>query len=156
MNADASSTTGGKSIGTLDEGFDRLEQLGNVEEIEPRATFIRTYDGRRVEYDVGIGVEDEVERAKALILEAVAETGSALDSPGPEALTNDLDDYSVKLRVRWWIQSPQMAELFDARDKVLAAIKVKLLTNGIELPYPTHHVVFTDPGAHPTDQRSTR
>jgi small conductance mechanosensitive channel len=152
---------------------------GTVEEIEPRATFIRTYDGRRVvvpngemfekvlvvntaferrrvEYDVGIGVEDDVERAKALILEAVAETGSALSSPAPEVLTYDLDDYSVKLRVRWWIQPPEMAELFDARDKVLAAIKVKLLSNGIDLPYPTHHVVLQDRGVRPVDQRSTR
>lgn len=152
---------------------------GTVEEIEPRATFIRTYDGRRVvvpngemfekvlvvntaferrrvEYDVGIGVEDDVERAKALILEAVAETGSAIESPPPEVLTYDLDDYSVKLRVRWWIQPPQMAELFDARDKVLAAIKVKLLSNGIDLPYPTHHVVLYDPSPDRPTHRSTR
>lgn len=141
------------------EGFE-----GTVEEIEPRATFIRTYDGRRVvvpngemfekvlivntafdrrrvEYDIGIGVGDDVERAKQLILEAVAETGSALDAPPAEVLTYDLDEYSVKLRVRWWIQPPRIAELFDARDKVLAAVKVKLLSNGIDLPYPTQKVL---------------
>jgi hypothetical protein len=67
---------------------------GTVEEIQTRATLLKTYDGRRVvipnselftnsvvvntafevrrlEYDVGIGYGDDVERARALILEAL-------------------------------------------------------------------------------------
>lgn len=64
---------------------------GTVEDIQTRATFIRTYDGRRVvipnadlftdtvvvntafqhrrlEYDVGIGYGDDVDRARGAIL----------------------------------------------------------------------------------------
>jgi small conductance mechanosensitive channel len=70
---------------------------GTVEDIQTRATFIRTYDGRRVvipnadlftdtvvvntafehrrlEYDVGIGYSDDVDRARGVILEAVRST----------------------------------------------------------------------------------
>lgn len=145
---------------------------GTVEEIEPRATFIRTYDGRRVivpntelftssvtvntafesrrlEYDVGIGVSDDIDEAKRLILEAIRQTGSALEQPAPEALTYDLAESSVNIRVRWWIKPPVVRELFDARDQVLAAIKATLLSHGIDLPYPTRQVLLhdqTEPG----------
>lgn len=140
---------------------------GTVEDIQPRATFIRTYDGRRViipnaelftqsvtvntafdrrriEYDVGIGVSDDIDRAKSLILEAIRETGSAMDEPAPEALTYELAESCVNIRVRWWIKPPVIRESFDARDKVLAAIKAKLVAGGIDLPYPTRQILFHD------------
>jgi small-conductance mechanosensitive channel len=77
---------------------------GTVEEIQTRATTIRTYDGRRVvipnselftnsltvntafdnrrlEYDVGIGYGDNIDRAKELILEAIASVDKVLQDP---------------------------------------------------------------------------
>jgi small-conductance mechanosensitive channel len=139
---------------------------GSVEDIQPRATFIRTYDGRRVvipnaelftnaitvntafdirrvEYDLGIGYGDHIEKAKPLILEAIRESGTTLDDPAPEVLTYDLADCSVKLRLRWWIRPPRMRELLDARDEVLAAVKDKLVRNGIDIPSPRTRSCFT-------------
>lgn len=144
------------------EGFE-----GTVEDVQPRATFIRTYDGRRVvipnaqlftnavtvntafevrrvEYDVGIGYGDDPEAAKRLMLEAVRETGSALSEPPPEAFTIDLAESSVNIRVRWWIRPPVIRETFEARDKVLDAIKAKMQASGIDLPFPTRQVLFHD------------
>lgn len=140
---------------------------GTVEDVQPRATFIRTYDGRRVvipnaelftsavtvntaferrriEYDVGIGYGDDISKAKQLILEAVNETGHALTDPAPEVLVIDLAPSSVIVRVRWWINPPVIREIFEARDTILTAIKHKLLTNGVDLPFPTQHVLFHD------------
>jgi small conductance mechanosensitive channel len=145
--------------------FDGFE--GTVEDVQPRATFIRTYDGRRVvipnselftkvvvvntafdkrriEYDVTVGAGDDIEKAKDLILAAVRSTGTALEDPPPEALTMELADHGVAIRCRWWISPPVIREAFDARDKVLAAIRKSLLANGIDLPYPTHQVLFHD------------
>jgi uncharacterized membrane protein len=79
----------------IDDQIIVKEFEGTVEDIQTRATMIRTYDGRRIvipnaelftesvivntafekrrlEYDVGIGYGDDIERAKALILEAIA------------------------------------------------------------------------------------
>ena len=140
---------------------------GTVEDIQTRATFVRTYDGRRVvipnaelftnsltvntafeqrrvEYDVGIGYGDDLELAKRLILEAVRETDTAVEDPPPEVLTYELAASTVNLRVRWWIQPPKIRELLDARDQVLAAIKVKLQQNGIDLPFDTTQILFHD------------
>jgi small conductance mechanosensitive channel len=140
---------------------------GTVEDVQPRATFIRTYDGRRVvipnselftksvmvntafdkrriEYDVTIGTGDDIEEAKGFILAAIRATGTAVQDPPPEVLTMELADNGVALRCRWWISPPIIREAFDARDKVLAAIKESLIAHGIDLPYPTHQVLFHD------------
>jgi small conductance mechanosensitive channel len=140
---------------------------GTVEAIETRATTIRTYDGRRIvvpnadlftnsvtvntafekrrlEYDIGIGYGDDIDRAKQLILEALASVDKVLKDPHPEALVMDLADSTVNIRVRWWVTPPRRAEALDSRDKVLSAIKKKLTANGIDLPFPTQQILFHD------------
>ena len=140
---------------------------GTVEDIQTRATFIRTYDGRRVvipnaelftdtvvvntafehrrlEYDIGIGYGDDVDRARGVILETVRGTEGVLADPAPDGLLMDLASSSVNLRVRWWIAPPQRADALDARDKVLAAVKHQLTAHGIDLPFPTQQILFHD------------
>lgn len=140
---------------------------GTVEDIQTRATFVRTYDGRRVvvpnaelftdtvvvntaferrrlEYDVGIGYGDDIDRARDLILEAVRGTDGVLAEPAPDVLLMDFAPSSVSLRVRWWIAPPRRADALDARDKVLTALKHQLTSHGIDLPFPTQHILFHD------------
>jgi small conductance mechanosensitive channel len=140
---------------------------GTVENIQTRATTIRTYDGRRVvipnselftnsvtvnttwenrrvQYDVGIGYGDDIERAKQLIMEAIANLEDVLKEPAPDVLVMELAGSTVNLRVRWWINPPRRAEALDTRDKVLTAIKNKLTANGIDLPFPTQQILFHD------------
>ncbi len=140
---------------------------GTVENIQTRATTIRTYDGRRVvipnfelftnsvmvnttwehrrvQYDVGIGYGDDIERAKQLIMEAIANLEGVLKEPAPDVLVMELAGSTVNIRVRWWINPPRRAEALDTRDKVLTAIKNKLTANGIDLPFPTQQILFHD------------
>jgi small-conductance mechanosensitive channel len=140
---------------------------GTVEEIQTRATLIKTYDGRRVvipnanlfvdsvivntafetrriEYDVGIGYGDKIGDAKRLIFEALDECASVLPDPVPEVLVVDLAASSLNLRVRWWIHPPRRRDTFDSQDEVLSAIKQKLNENGIDLPFPTQQILFHD------------
>lgn len=65
------------------------------------------FDMRRLEYDIGIGYGDDVEQAKALILEAIRSVESVLYDPPPEALVVKLADSSVHIRARWWITPPR-------------------------------------------------
>ena len=140
---------------------------GDVEDIQTRATLIRTYDDRRVvipngelftnpvivntafdkrrmEYDIGIGYGDDIDRAKEIILEAVGEVEGVLAEPKPQILVFELAGSSVQLRVRWWIAPPRRRDALDSRDHVLSATKKALLANGIDLPFPTQHVLFHD------------
>ncbi|WP_228055028.1 mechanosensitive ion channel family protein [Gloeocapsopsis crepidinum] len=140
---------------------------GTVENIETRATTIRTYDGRRIvipnselftnsvtvntafenrrlEYDVGIGYSDDIKEAKRLMLEAVHSVDEVLKDPAADVLVMELAESTVNIRVRWWIKPPRRADSLDARDKVLAAIKNKLTAHGIDLPFPTRQILFHD------------
>jgi len=157
----------------LTEPFQLNDQIvfkefeGTVEDIQTRATTIRTYDGRRIvipnaelftnsvtvntafdkrrlEYDVGIGYGDDVEQAKQLILEAVRETSGVLTDPAPDVLVVDLAESTVNIRARWWIHPPRRADYLDLLDAVLTSIKNKLTANGIDLPFPTQQILFHD------------
>jgi len=157
----------------LTEPFEINDQIvfknfeGTVENIQTRATTIRTYDGRRIvipnselftnavtvntafenrrlEYDVGIGYGDNIDQAKELMLEAVYSVDEVLKDPAPDVLVMELAESTVNIRVRWWINPPRRADALDSRDKVLTAIKKKLTANGIDLPFPTQQILFHD------------
>jgi small conductance mechanosensitive channel len=140
---------------------------GTVENIQTRATTIKTYDGRRIvipnselftnsvtvntafdnrrlQYDIGIGYGDDIDIAKELILEAIDSVKEVLKDPTPDVLVMDLAESSVNIRARWWINPPRRMDDLISRDRVLSAIKKKLTENGIDLPYPTRQILFHD------------
>jgi small-conductance mechanosensitive channel len=140
---------------------------GTVEQIQTRATTIKTYDGRRIiipnselftnsiivntafehrrlEYDVGIGYGDDINTARQLILSAMRETDGILQDPAPDAIVVALADSTVNIRARWWIQPPRRTDALNFQDHVLTNIKNKLMANGIDLPFPTQQILFHD------------
>ena len=139
---------------------------GTVENIETRATTLKTFDSKRVvipnadlytnsvvvntaydrrrsEYDVGIGYEDDIDKAKELILEATRDTEGVLESPAPQALTVELAGSSVNIRARWWTK-PDQASTVLTKDRVITAIKQRLDAGDINIPFPIRTVYFND------------
>lgn len=137
---------------------------GTVEDIQTRATTIKTYDGRRVvipnadlftdsvivntafplrrsQYEFGIGYADDIERARALILEAINSVDGVLEDPSPDVKVIQFADSSVNLRARWWTDS-QRSSVVATQDKVATAIKYKLDQSGVEIPFPIRTVLF--------------
>lgn len=144
--------------------FDSHE--GTVDDIQTRATIIRTYDGRRVvipngslftqsvqvntafttrrtQFDVGIGYGDNISKARQLMLDAIKGVDGVRADPSPDVLVVSLSDFSVNLRARWWSAS-QRADQLRVQDLVLEAVKRILVENGIDLPFPTQQILFHD------------
>ena len=140
---------------------------GTVENIQTRATTIKTYDGRRIvipnaelftnsvtvntafdkrrlQYDVGIGYGDNIAEAKRVILQVLRSTPDVLQDPPPEALVVDLADSTINIRARWWVSPPRRSDELNTRDRVLTAINNELIANGIDLPFPTQQILFHD------------
>jgi small conductance mechanosensitive channel len=140
---------------------------GTVEDIQTRATFIKTYDGRRVvipnsnlftnsvtvntayknrrlEYDISIGYGDDIAHAKCILLDTLREIPEVLDFPEPDALVVRLADSSVNIRLRWWVKPPSRFESLNAQDVVLEKVAKVLLSEGFDLPYPTRQILFHD------------
>lgn len=140
---------------------------GTVEEIQTRATTIKTYDGRRIvipnsalftqsvtintafparrlHCNVGIGYGDDLETAKHLMLEAVRADEEVLPEPAPAALVAEFGESSILIRLFWWIKPPLRGEELVSRDRVLTAVKAALVSHGIDLPFPTRQILFHD------------
>jgi small-conductance mechanosensitive channel len=138
---------------------------GTVDAIETRATYIRTYDGRRVvipntdlftaavtvntafptrrlQYDIGIGYGDDIAHAKQVILRTMQSVDGVLADPPPEILVIDLSASTVDLRVRWWINPPRRTDVVMTTNRVLHALKDALTAEGIDLPFPTNQILF--------------
>jgi small-conductance mechanosensitive channel len=139
---------------------------GTVEDIQTRATYIKSYDGRRViipngelytnsvtvntafperrwQYDIGIGYGDDIERARAIILQALQQAQDVEPDPKADVIVVELAASTVNLRARWWTKS-RMADGLNAQDRVLTAVKRALVEAGIDLPFPTRQILFHD------------
>jgi len=139
---------------------------GTVEKIETRATFLKTYDGRRVvipnsqiytdtvvvitafdqirsEYDIGIGCNDDWDKAKELIIKGAKSCEGVVSSPGPEVIPIAIADSSNNIRLRWWTKSDR-STVIHTFGRVIEAVYKELDENGIDMPYPTSVVLFHD------------
>lgn len=120
---------------------------GRVEDIETRATFLRTYDGRRVvipnstlftgsvtvntayrtrrdEHDIHVDGTEDIEGTRMQILDALRQAETVLKDPPPEVLVIDIAPNATTFRARWWFVPPDDATV--SRDKVLSAIQHRL------------------------------
>lgn len=140
---------------------------GTVKQIQTRATFIDTYDGRtvvipnsnlftnsvtvntanerrRLQYDVGIGYSDSIAAAKKTMLKVMNDIPAVLDDPAPDALVVDLAGSSVNIRIRYWIAPPRQADVLNVQDQVLEQVKDALTAAGIDMPFPTQQILWHD------------
>lgn len=143
---------------------------GTIDNIEIRATTLRTYDNRRVvipnsklftdsvivntafpnrrsEYDVAISYKDNIEAAQQLCLEVMNSIEGVLDIPAPDTVMMEMGDSAVIFRVRWWTDS-RKSEVMQIQDKVLRTIKNRLTQEGFDIPFPIRTVHFTDMTEH--------
>lgn len=119
---------------------------GTVENIETRATSIVTYDGRRIvmpnstlfvnpvtvntanekrrlEYDIKLPKDSDVQKIRHVILRAVTPLPHVLEDPSPDVLLVGFTDNDVTLRLRWWIRPPRHFELQHGVDTVLVHVR---------------------------------
>ena len=135
---------------------------GTVEDIQIRATFLRSPDGRRIvipnatvytspvtvntaysrrrcQFVVGIGYEDDVQKAKDIITTILDKDPSILSQPGFSVNVNALADFSVNLNVIWWVNTDETtmsASISDVQQHVIKAFA----EHDISIPYPVQEV----------------
>lgn len=151
---------------------------GTVDDIQVRATLLRTYDNRLVvipnsdlytnrvivlsakperrgQVEVGIGYGEDIERAKGLLLAAVRTLPQIEKTPEPVVVATELASSSVNLVVRFWVGPNTGRNLVEATDAVIVAVKKTLDDAGVEIAYPTQtlHLHPADSGG-PSSQSS--
>ncbi|ELY94158.1 mechanosensitive ion channel protein MscS [Natrialba hulunbeirensis JCM 10989] len=89
----------------------------------------------RVSYDFGIGYDDDIEQARAALIEEAEQVPGALTEPEPSVAVTDLGDSAVVLTGRFWID-PAEYRPAAARTAYIEAGKKRLDAEGIDMPYP--------------------
>lgn len=90
-------------------------------------------DTRRVDMVFGIGYDDDIRQAKAILEKLVAEDERILKDPAPVVALSELGDSSVNFIVRPWVNSGDYWKvLWDMNEKV----KTEFDAAGISIPYP--------------------
>lgn len=138
---------------------------GTVEDIRIRATFLRTYDARRVvipnsdlytnrvivntafekrrlQVVVGIGYEDDIAAAKRLAIAALGRVDGVEAEPAPTALVVELGPSTVDIAIRFWISPPARREAVETMDAVLIAVKTAFDAERVSMPFPTRQVIL--------------
>ncbi len=139
---------------------------GTVEDINVRATKIKTYDGervvipnsdlylnavlvrtafpsRRTKITVGIGYGEDIEKARRVMMRVLKNTDGVLDEPSPAVDVVELGDSSVNMRVLFWSKSVQ-TNVRQTSNLVVTGIKKALDAEGIEIPFPQRVLQFAD------------
>lgn len=139
---------------------------GTLQDIQLRASKIRTFDGREVivpnsnlysnivvnytAYDsrrfevvVGIDYDDDIETAREIAKEVLEEAETVESDPEPQVLTDELGGSSVNLKLRGWTSSSR-AGIVQASSEVTQLIKDRYDEEGIDIPYPIRTVYMHD------------
>ena len=92
---------------------------------------------RRLDLVFGIGYEDDIDKARQIIMDIVTGDERVFDDPAPKVLVSELADSSVNLTLRAWSKSGHNWDIhFDTIENVKKAFD----DNGISIPYPQQDI----------------
>lgn len=143
------------------------DQEGTVERIELRALHLRTYDNRLViipnaevfnaivtsntaspyrrrDFIVGIDYGAKIEHAMQIALEAARGTPGVMENPEPDVLVDELAPSTVKLRVRFYMNSTR-ADYLKVGSDCMRRVKEAFDQEGISMPTEILTLVFREP-----------
>ena len=92
---------------------------------------------RRIDLVFGIGYDDDLQKAKAVLSDILAKDDRVLDDPEPTVAVLELADSSVNFAVRPWVKT---ADYWPVLFDITEAVKRELDRAGISIPYPQQDV----------------
>lgn len=140
---------------------------GTVEDIQIRATTLRSYDGRRLvipnatvytssitvvtaytqrrcEFNVGIGYTDDIQKAKEVILKILIDNKNVLNQPASIVNVSSLGDFAININIRWWIDTNKVA-INNSISEIQELVVAEFAKNNINIPYPIQEQITQAP-----------
>lgn len=141
---------------------------GTVEDIQVRATVVRTYDNRKVvipnsdlytgrvivntafdQRSVSVPLTlpygTDLEKARGLLVEAARGVEGLAPDPPPSVAVTDLTSGGVAVSLRYWVDPPHRRDVTASTDQVLTAVQARLREAGVNLGPPQGVAVTLDP-----------
>jgi small conductance mechanosensitive channel len=92
---------------------------------------------RRVDLVMGIGYDDDIDKAKQVMADVIAKEDRILKNPAPLIALLELADSSVNFVVRPWVNS---GDYWDVHFALTENMKKAFDANGISIPFPQRDV----------------
>lgn len=100
-------------------------------------TNVTANDTRRIDLVIGIGYDDDIDKAKKTLKDIIKSEKRVLEAPATTIAVSELADSSVNFVVRPWVKTSDYWNVyFDLTEK----IKVTFDKEGISIPYPQQDV----------------
>jgi small conductance mechanosensitive channel len=90
-------------------------------------------DTRRVDLKFGIGYNDNIEQAEAVMNKILADHPLVLQNPAPAVAVTELADSSVNFNCRPWVKTEDYWTVYS---EITRAVKEEFDKEGISIPYP--------------------
>ncbi|MFB6125928.1 MAG: mechanosensitive ion channel family protein [Halolamina sp.] len=105
----------------------------------------RSRRGRlRLNVDVGVDYETDVERAMEIAEDAMADVDVLLSQPEPHVVLTEFGDSAVGLRLRFYIANPSARKMWQARTDVIVAVKEAFDEAEVTVPFPQRELSARD------------
>lgn len=94
-------------------------------------------DTRRVDMVFGIGYSDDIDKARAVLLDILEKDARILKDPAPQVAFAELADSSMNFVVRPWVNA---ADYWAVKFDVTEQVKKRFDAEGISIPFPQQDV----------------
>jgi len=152
-----------------------LDHEGVIEEVDLRFTVMRTLQGqmvflpnkevlghpiknftltgkRRIDLELNVSYGDDLELAKRLAAEAVADVSRRDKGRDVEVYYTSLAESAVRMMVRIWVEYEKQRDFLEARSQAIQRIKAAFDQNGVTMPYPVRTLDFGAKGGTPLSE----
>jgi small conductance mechanosensitive channel len=92
---------------------------------------------RRVDLTFGISYDDDIDKAKEILLDAAKNYPAVLGEPPTDVRVNELADSSVNLLLRPWVNT---SDYWDTYWDLIEIVKKRFDAEGITIPFPQRDV----------------
>lgn len=98
---------------------------------------------RRFEFDVGVGVNEDLSRAQSIGVRTLRGIDGLLPEPPPRAQVMALGDSSVKVRYFGWVDQ-RSHDYAAVMSEAIRQVKLALDQAGVDMPEPTYRLQVTN------------
>lgn len=146
----------------IGDAVEAAGHAGTVLNVTTRDTVLKTWDGetvilpnlevftnpiinysdlpnRRRTVRIGLGYDEDAERAIDVFLESIRGVNGVLEEPSPTLRAEELGDSALGLAARFWVNQ-ETDSVFDVHSAVVRTIKETAERERIDLPYPIQTV----------------
>jgi len=127
----------------------QLIRIPNETLIKTNVSNITRFPVRRLNMDMLVTYDTDVERAKAILLDVAAANPNALRNPEPVFMVSGFKDSGIGLFFGVWFAT---GEWFDGNNDMYVAVKKRFDAEGVRFAYPTM-TVLADAPSKPAPKR---